>query len=189
MLKREEGRPTETLGAAPSAFLRLSDDGASELEQRTSLRRRTAALLLAGLVLVAAPFFWVATANGNAGDAPLAVKHDGNSGPGSGDDDEDNSGPGSGDDDPDATTDGTTATTGVSNTATNDTAATTTGDGSVVTATGTTQGTGPSNTNTNDTATGTNTGQTQTTATGTTTGTGPSNTNTNDTATGTKTTA
>lgn len=162
MLKREEGRATETLGAAPSAFLRLSDDGAAELEQQTSLRRRMVAILLAGLVLVAMPLWWVTSAQGSGGDNPVAVKSNsgpgggGNSGPGSGDDDEDNSGPGSGDDD-DATTTGTTATTGVSNTATNDTAATTTGDGSAVTATGTTTGTGPSNTNTNDTATGTKT--------------------------------
>ena len=133
MFKREEER-AKPMGAAPSAFLHLSDEGALELDERPSPARRAAALLLAGMVLLAVPLFWVNSAQG--ADQPLAVKSGNsgsNSGPGSGDDndDPDNSGPGNADDD----------------------------DQDSVTATGTTANTGPSNTATNDTATGTHTGQ------------------------------
>ena len=164
MFKRDEER-REHMGAAPSAFLHLSDEGAVELEEHASPARRAFAILLAGLVLLAVPLLWVNAAQGG-GDQPLAVKYGNsgsNSGPGSGDDDDDddhpdNSGPGNAEDD-DATTDGTTDSgAGISNTGTGDTASTT-GDGSAVTASGTTQGTGPSDTNTRDTATGTQTKQ------------------------------
>ena len=119
----EEG--VDRVGAAPSAFLHLSDEGTIELDERPSAARMVAALLLMGLVLLAAPLFWVTNAQGS--DQPLAVKSGNsgsNSGPGSGDDDDpDNSGPGNADDDDDSVAaTGTTANTGPSNSATNDTA-------------------------------------------------------------------
>jgi hypothetical protein len=123
MFKRnEEGE--QRMGAAPSAFLRLSDEGTIELDERPASARRAFAMLLMGLVLLAAPLFWVTSAQG--ADQPLAVKSGNsgsNSGPGSGDDDDpDNSGPGNADDDDDDSVDtptGTTQGTGPSNSATN----------------------------------------------------------------------
>ena len=137
MLKREEER-AERMGAAPSAFLHLSDEGAVELDERPSPARRAFALFLTGMVLLAVPLYWASSSQG--ADQPLAVKsgHSGsNSGSGSGDDGDDepdNSGSGNADDDDSADS---------------------------ATATGTTANTGPSNTATNDTATGTHTGQNQ----------------------------
>jgi hypothetical protein len=169
MLMRDKRRATEPgsgISAAPRAFLRLSEEGATELDERSS-RKSVAALAMAFLILLAVPLYWATGAFGSGGDEPVAVKS--NSGPGSDDEEEDDSsGPGS-DGDDDTPTDGETATgttpnTGASATGTANTATGTVtegdqpGDDSVsVTATGTTQGTGPSDTNTRNTDTGTKT--------------------------------
>jgi hypothetical protein len=155
------GGKRRAIGGSARSLWALAADADSLAPERLSVGKRACAIVIA-MALMAAPMVLATTASGDEGSSnQLVGVKSGNSGPGSGHDDDgddDSSGPGSGH-----------------------------GDDDDSSATGTTRGTGKSNTGTRDTKTGTKTRQDTKTRTGTTRGTGKSNTGTRDTKTGTKT--
>jgi hypothetical protein len=92
-------RGTGTAISSPArVFTKLQAEDAL-LPSQASALRKSGAVFLVLMVLTATPLFFAANASGLIGDAPTALAHGSNSGPGSGDDgDDDSSGPGSGDD-------------------------------------------------------------------------------------------